>query len=239
MSRRIVMSLAMISGILDENPSTVNQVGKIRNRIKDRLADEFGVKDHQTIQDKFTRQFDFLPIGVFDQLVFECAQGDASALRAICLRHCVNDEDKELVNRTLTRIYDDDDELAREFGMQSNSKVFREGRVRLVLHKLRERDQGLVREAKRIWFDQMGGDIKCYICGFSFAQQYGELGREFIEAHHIVPHNLLDGDSEITVDDLAPLCANCHRIIHKCNPMISVDDFKNRYSVGRFESWMQ
>jgi len=228
MSRRILMSLAMISGILDENPVSVNQVREIRNRIKDRLAIEFGVNDHQTIQDKFTRQFG-LRIGEFDQLVLNYAQGDASGLIETCLRNCVDDEDEDLVNRTLRSEGHYDDELAQEFGMQSSSKAFREGRVRLVLHKLRERDQSLVRDAKRIWFDEMKGDVRCYTCDFSFFEHYGELGRGFIEAHHIVPLNQLDGESEHTVSDLAPLCANCHRMIHRCNPMISVDEFKSLF----------
>jgi hypothetical protein len=225
MSRRILMSLAMISGILNENPVSVNQVREIRNRIKDRLATEFGVNDHQTIQDKYTRQFG-LRIDEFDQLVFNYAQGETTGLIETCLRKCVDVEDEDLVNKTLRSDDHSNDELAQEFGMQPSSRAFREGRVRLVLHKLRERDQSLVRDAKRIWFNEMKGDIMCYTCGFSFFQKYGDLGSGFIEAHHIIPINQLDGEYEITVSDLVPLCANCHRMIHRCNPMMSVDEFK-------------
>lgn len=30
-------------------------------------------------------------------------------------------------------------------------------------------------------------DLHCSVCGFDFEQVYGEIGRDFIEAHHTKP----------------------------------------------------
>lgn len=56
---------------------------------------------------------------------------------------------------------------------------------------------------------------RCYVCDFDFEKNYGERGRRFIEIHHI---NLLsdsEGEREENPDNLVPLCANCHRMIHR------------------------
>ncbi len=59
----------------------------------------------------------------------------------------------------------------------------------------------------------------CKICGFDFQKEYGEVGKGYIEVHHITPIGQLssaDGyegtDPEI---DLIPLCSNCHSMIHR------------------------
>ena len=56
----------------------------------------------------------------------------------------------------------------------------------------------------------------CAVCGFNFQEFYGELGKDFIEVHHIVP--LASRDEEVVVNpetDLVCLCENCHRMIHR------------------------
>ena len=56
----------------------------------------------------------------------------------------------------------------------------------------------------------------CSVCGFDFEESYGERGKGFIEVHHIKP--LSSSDQEIVINpetDLVPVCANCHRMIHR------------------------
>jgi 5-methylcytosine-specific restriction protein A len=55
-----------------------------------------------------------------------------------------------------------------------------EGRRVLRLHLVRERSLALVRSFKRTL-----RDFQCSVCGFE--QVYGEIGRDFIEAHHTKP----------------------------------------------------
>ena len=57
---------------------------------------------------------------------------------------------------------------------------------------------------------------KCMICGFDFELKYGELGKGYIEVHHIKP--LFNLDEVVVVNpetDLICVCANCHRMLHR------------------------
>ena len=54
------------------------------------------------------------------------------------------------------------------------------------------------------------------ICGFDFELKYGELGKGYIEVHHIKP--LFNLDEVVVVNpetDLICVCANCHRMLHR------------------------
>ena len=56
---------------------------------------------------------------------------------------------------------------------------------------------------------------------FNFEKTYGNLGRKYIEAHHLVPiRDLKKGERrKVTEHDFAVLCSNCHRMIHRqANP---------------------
>ena len=56
----------------------------------------------------------------------------------------------------------------------------------------------------------------CAACGFSFEQKYGEIGRDFIPVHHLVPVSQLGSSYELDpISDLIPLCANCHAMAHQ------------------------
>lgn len=57
---------------------------------------------------------------------------------------------------------------------------------------------------------------QCQVCGINFAEDYGELGKDFIEVHHLVPLSTYEGDHEVDpIGDLVPLCSNCHSMIHR------------------------
>ena len=64
--------------------------------------------------------------------------------------------------------------------------------------------------------------IQCIACGFDFKKNYGSIGEGYIEIHHIKPiFSFADNDFEKTLADavknLVPLCANCHRMVHRQN----------------------
>ncbi|MCA1337478.1 HNH endonuclease [Pseudooceanicola marinus] len=68
-----------------------------------------------------------------------------------------------------------------------------------------------------------------------FSDVYGDLGAGYIEAHHKIPVSSLDEASCTHISDLAALCANCHRIIHK-NGLMPVEDlarFLSRRRAGK------
>ena len=96
--------------------------------------------------------------------------------------------------------------LAQEFNFDVNSKEFKEGKLRLLTHRVRERNSQLIATAKKHWSDLYNGNIKCAVCDFSFFEKYGIIGKDFIEAHHIIPLSELDSDVKTKVSDLSPVC---------------------------------
>ncbi|MGK7378341.1 HNH endonuclease [Planococcus sp. 1R117A] len=58
--------------------------------------------------------------------------------------------------------------------------------------------------------------LDCFGCGFNFEKKYGERGKDFVEVHHINPLSTLTEATEVNPEtDLIPLCANCHRMVHR------------------------
>uniref|UniRef100_UPI0034A31B69 HNH endonuclease n=1 Tax=Streptomyces sp. SNU607 TaxID=2718875 RepID=UPI0034A31B69 len=91
-----------------------------------------------------------------------------------------------------------------------------EGRLLMRRHRARERNKGL-RKKKIASVLQRGGQLACEACGFDFEQTYGERGAGYIECHHVVPlHEAGEGRTKLS--DLALICANCHRMIHRRAP---------------------
>ncbi|MFD2838621.1 HNH endonuclease [Azotobacter vinelandii] len=67
----------------------------------------------------------------------------------------------------------------------------------------------------------------CSVCGFDFEAVYGEIGQKYIHVHHIVP--LAEIAKEYVLDpvkDLIPVCANCHAIIHRTRPALTIEQLK-------------
>jgi hypothetical protein len=96
---------------------------------------------------------------------------------------------------------------------------FPEGALKSRRHGYRERDSKLTRRAKAAFKASNNGRLFCQACGCDFQKKYGE---DYIEAHHMVPVNQLDGKSGKThINDLAMVCANCHRMLHRCRPWIA------------------
>lgn len=68
---------------------------------------------------------------------------------------------------------------------------------------------------------------RCAVCGFDFQKVYGEIGRNFIEVHHIVPVSELGAGFRINpTTDLIPLCSNCHSMIHRKQPPYTPEELK-------------
>ncbi|QCP08431.1 HNH endonuclease [Micrococcus luteus] len=101
-----------------------------------------------------------------------------------------------------------------------------EGMTRAVRHLRRERDPKL-RAAKITSMVAAGGRIACEICGFDFEQTYGAVGQGYIEVHHVRP--LHDSGPVLTrLEDLALLCSNCHRMIHRARPWLTPGELAAR-----------
>ncbi len=116
-------------------------------------------------------------------------------------------------------------EFSELFSPDSETLIsYTEGQRKMRLHLSRERSSSLVRKVKE---GRMTSDpgLHCDACGLSYLDVYGERGRGFIEAHHKVPLSKLRPGTRTKAEDLALLCANCHRMIHT-DPMVSVGDLR-------------
>lgn len=98
-----------------------------------------------------------------------------------------------------------------------------EGKWNYAMHRFRERDRSLVRKKKASVTHPI-----CECCTFDFSNTYPNLGNGFIECHHKIPIN--QGERITRLEDLALVCANCHRMLHRKNSeneYYSVEELKN------------
>lgn len=71
----------------------------------------------------------------------------------------------------------------------------------------------------------------CSVCDFNFKARYGEIGDGFIHVHHLRPLSLTDGAYALDpVNDLRPVCPNCHAMLHRRNPPWSIEELRARMS---------
>lgn len=96
-----------------------------------------------------------------------------------------------------------------------------EGNPRLVAHLRRERNPAIIK-AKKVAIIRATGKLCCEACGFDFKEVYGEIGDGCCEVHHLQSLSKADGLVKTELEDLAIVCSNCHRIIHRTDPMIPI-----------------
>jgi len=66
---------------------------------------------------------------------------------------------------------------------------------------------------------------QCSVCDLLLEERYGSIAADFIHVHHTVP--LASVGENYRVDpksDLCPVCPNCHAVIHRRTPPLSVED---------------
>ncbi|MFI5584018.1 HNH endonuclease [Amycolatopsis sp. NPDC051758] len=95
-----------------------------------------------------------------------------------------------------------------------------EGRILQRLHLIRERNPKL-RAKKIAQSRKQRGRVSCEACEFDFEATYGNHGRDYIECHHATPLSH-SGPTVTKLDNLVLLCSNCHRMIHRKTPWLSV-----------------
>lgn len=101
----------------------------------------------------------------------------------------------------------------------------KEGKVIYKLHKYRERNPKMNKKKKDNYLKKYG-KLDCEICGFDFYKVYGEMGKGFMECHHRKPLSEIEGESVTMIKDLALVCANCHRMLHRKLNTLNIDELK-------------
>lgn len=99
-----------------------------------------------------------------------------------------------------------------------------EGRILFRWHRARERNPAVVKRKKASVLRRTGR-LACEVCDVDFSERYGDLGEGFIECHHTLP--LATGSPRITrLADLAVVCPNCHRMLHRAKEPLSVESLR-------------
>lgn len=132
----------------------------------------------------------------------------------------------ELTNKKLTRIdnswYASDQIHGTRLPEEVDPKeVFKEGASKTITVNQYERSA----VARSKCLDHHG--YKCAVCSFDFEKTYGEIGKNYIHVHHIIPISEIGKEYELNpVTDLIPVCPNCHAMIHITRPALSINQLR-------------
>ena len=70
------------------------------------------------------------------------------------------------------------------------------------------------------------GKLICEVCTLNFADRYGKHGAGYIEVHHLTPIAKLGTGAKTRLSDLALVCANCHRMLHRGKRLLSLSELR-------------
>ncbi len=111
-------------------------------------------------------------------------------------------------------------------------RAYSEGNKKMLRHLARERNPKL----RRLKLAQVSvaDPMLCEVCNFDFQATFGPKFRHCVEIHHRLPLSALQSEVMTKLSDLAILCPNCHRAIHRTGKNImSVEDFKRLRQKGK------
>lgn len=116
-------------------------------------------------------------------------------------------------------------------GVFDENYLIHEGNVKYMQSKVYERSSQLRNFAVANY--TINGRIKCSACCFDFEDFYGEYGKGFIEIHHQKPVFMLDEREftktlEVALDNVIPVCSNCHRMVHKARKPLMMEELKTK-----------
>lgn len=134
-------------------------------------------------------------------------------------------ERKNLV-RVGNKWYASDEEASVQIAEEvDDQEVLIEGAIKTISVNTFERNS--VARAKCLAFH----GYKCAVCSFDFEEFYGSIGHNFIHVHHIVPLSEIGRDYVLDpIKDLAPICPNCHAMIHRTRPILTINQLKGHLS---------
>lgn len=99
-----------------------------------------------------------------------------------------------------------------------DESLFPEGGARRVVVNAYERNHS----ARAACLAHYGNE--CSVCNMSFEHRYGRLAAGFIHVHHITPVSSLPRRYKIdAIQDLRPVCPNCHAFLHLQDPPLSIE----------------
>ena len=80
-------------------------------------------------------------------------------------------------------------------------------------------------EARRLCIAAHGSN--CCICGLNFGEVYGADAEGYIHVHHVRPLAEIGKEYVVNpVEDLRPVCPNCHAVLHRRNPAFDIEEVR-------------
>ena len=111
-------------------------------------------------------------------------------------------------------------------GSSSLNYSVTEGGIREKKHFERERDWKIIKAKKELVLFEKGV-LECEACSFNFSKKYGQRGHHYLEVHHKKPISEYEDEEVTLLEDLCVLCSNCHKMIHRKKPWLSISALKN------------
>jgi len=80
-------------------------------------------------------------------------------------------------------------------------------------------------EARRQCLAEHG--LACAVCTMRLTDIYGDLAAGFIEVHHLQPLSRIGREHPLDARrDLRPVCPNCHRMLHRREPPLTLEELR-------------
>gem|GEM_PF-6598068 len=103
-----------------------------------------------------------------------------------------------------------------------SKQTYQEGAIQKIYINSYERDP----KARQACLDHWG--YSCQVCNMSFEKQYGEHGKDYIHVHHRIPLSEIGKNYEINpIQDLYPVCPNCHAMLHRSKKVLQIEELRN------------
>lgn len=118
------------------------------------------------------------------------------------------------------------DEIFTEESTLLDQTIIEEALFEGVMHEVTTNSYERNQDARRKCLEHYG--LSCVVCNLNFGERYGDLVRNFIHVHHIVPISYIKDEYQVDpVKDLRPVCPNCHAVIHSQNPPLTIDEVRD------------
>ena len=113
--------------------------------------------------------------------------------------------------------------FANEFSSEEEVRVYEGAKVKVTVNKY-ERSKEAREKCIEHW------KLSCSVCKMKFEDVYGEIGKGFIHIHHLIPIAKIGKSYKVDpINDLIPVCPNCHSMIHKRKPKpFRIDEIKEK-----------
>lgn len=183
---------------------------------------EFGEETHYVMRDSMRLAIDYLPslknvLSLSLNEIKNMHHGNGKPrVRQLWVTNANKKSDK------VKNVLDDQEYVELAQDIRSKGLSFEEGGKRIRQSTYYQRNKKAREECIKIY------GVKCSICGFDFEKTYGEIGKGYIQVHHINELSSIEEVYEVNPEtDLLPVCANCHVIIHRKRPSYTIKRIKD------------